>query len=266
MLLIMSIAVSFMLVPASAFAWGPLTHIYLGSEIFSLGPLLPVGLLALIRKYRKDFLYGTLMADSIIGKKYLPEHRNSHSWDMAFELLAAAGTDQQKAFVYGYMSHLAADTVAHNKYTLDRRNLGHTVMEMKADCIIDKKHWFQAVAIDKKVQMRNDLFLENLLQSFMFSFKTNKRIFKGVVLLTLLNGERIGDFIDRNLVTSLPDRAVIEDLHEESLDRIVDLFQYWDRSDVVKENPSGRGQGRKAVKAFFLKSASESISKNNILI
>ena len=31
------LVVAFLLVPASAFAWGPLTHIYLGNELFSLG-------------------------------------------------------------------------------------------------------------------------------------------------------------------------------------------------------------------------------------
>jgi len=242
--------ISFMLVPAAALAWGPLTHIYLGNELFSLCPLLPAGLLEIIRRYRKDFLYGNLLADIIIGKKYLPKSKSSHSWEVAFALLKAAGTDQQKAFVYGYMSHLAADTVAHNIYTVDRKNIGHTVMEMKADSIIDKKYWLQAIAIDRKIQSRNDLFLENSLERFMFSFKTNKRIFKSMVLLSVFNQERIGDFIDRNLVTSLPCRETIENLHQESLDRIIDLFQNWKKSDVVRVNPCGSTYKGRLVKTF----------------
>ena len=31
------IIISFLLLPAMAFAWGPLTHIYLANELFSLG-------------------------------------------------------------------------------------------------------------------------------------------------------------------------------------------------------------------------------------
>jgi len=245
------LAISFILVPVSAFAWGPLTHIYLGNELFSLSPLLPAGLLEIIRRYRKDFLYGNLMADIIIGKQYLPDHKSSHNWDVAFDLLRVSKTEQQKAFVYGYMSHLAADTVAHNVYTADRRNLGHTVMEMKADCIIDKKYWLQAMAIDRKIQVRNDLFLENSLDRLVFSFKTNKRIFKGVVFLSVFNRERIGNFIDRNLITSLPDREAIELLHQESLDKIIDLFQNWKKSDVVRENPSGVHERESRIKAFL---------------
>lgn len=229
----------FVLVPSVVFAWGPLTHIYLGNELFSLSPLLPVAVLEIIRRFRKDFIYGNLMADIIIGKKYLPDDKSSHSWEVAFDLRKAALTDQQKAFVYGYMSHLAADTVAHNIYTLDKKNLGHTVMEMKADCIIDKKYWMQAVAIDRNVQIRNDLFLEHSLDRLLFSFKTNKRIFKGMVLLSVFNQEKIGSFIDRKLPASFPDREAIESLHHASLNGIIDLFRNWEDAEVVRTNPSG---------------------------
>ncbi len=231
------IIISFLLLPTLAFAWGPLTHIYLGNELYSLGSLIPAGILEIIRRYRKDFIYGNIMADIIVGKKYLPDHKNSHSWDFAFDLLNAAGTKQQKSFVYGYMSHLAADTIAHTIYTADKKNIGHTLFELKADSIIDKKYWLQAIEIESKIQVRNDMFLENFLESFFFSFKTNKRILKGMVYLSVFNRERIGDFIDRNLVTSLPMRETIEKLHHDSLDRITDLLQKWEKSEVVKINP-----------------------------
>ena len=233
------IILSFVLLPSLAFAWGPLTHIYLGNELYSLASLLPAGVYEIIRRYRKDFIYGNIMADIIVGKKYLPDDKNSHNWDFAFDLMKATETRQQKAFVYGYLSHLAADTVAHNIYTADKKNIAHTVLELKADCIIDKKYWLQAVEIDRKIQLRNDLFLENFLESYIFSFKTNKRILKGMVYLSVFNRERIGDFIDRNLVTTLPAREDIEKLHQESLDQILDLFRKWKKSDVVKTNPIG---------------------------
>jgi hypothetical protein len=237
--------ISFILIPAVSFAWGPLTHIYLGNELYSLGSLLPAGVFEIIRRHRKDFIYGNLMADIIVGKKYLPASKNSHSWDVAFDLLGASKTRQQKAFVYGYMSHLAADTVAHNVYIVDKKNFGHTLMEIKADSIIDKKYWSQAIAIDKKTQFRNDIFLENSLERFVFSFKTNKRILKGTVFLSVLYRERIGDFIDRNLVTSLPVRETIEKLQQESINKIINLFQKWEKSEVVRVNPAGNGHVRK---------------------
>jgi hypothetical protein len=233
------LVISFLLVPTAAFAWGPLTHMYLGSELYSLGSLVPASLFEIIRRYRKDFLYGNIMADIIFGKKYLPAHKNSHNWDVAFELLSAAKTKQQKAFVYGYMSHLAADTVAHNDYIVNRKNVRHSIMEIKADSIIDKKYWAKALAIDKNTQIRNDCFLEHALERFIFSFKTNKRILRGTVFLAVLYRERIGDFIDKNLYTTLPERKAIEDLQQESIYKIIDLFQNWEHSEVVKANPNG---------------------------
>jgi hypothetical protein len=233
------IILSFLLLPSLAFAWGPLTHIYLANELYSLASLLPAGVYEIIRRYRKDFIYGNIMADIIVGKKYLPNDKNSHNWDFAFDLLEATETKQQKAFVYGYLSHLAADTIAHTIYTADKKNIRHTLLELKADCIIDKKYWLQAVEIDRKIQLRNDLFLEHFLERFIFSFKTNKRILKGMVYLSVFNREKIGDFIDKNLVTTLPARVTIEKLHQYSLDQILDLFQNWKDSDVIKVNPIG---------------------------
>src|SRR3990172_461038 len=160
MIIRISVVLAVLMIPSFAFAWGPLTHMYLGSEIISLGSLLPAGIFALIGKYRHDFLYGNLMADIIIGKKFLPEDKNPHSWDMAMNLFESAETKQQEAFALGYLSHLAADTVAHGKFTGVRRNLGHTLVELRADSIIDKRYWLQAISIDRKVQQRNDLFLE----------------------------------------------------------------------------------------------------------
>jgi len=231
--------ISFLLIPTVAFAWGPLTHMYLGSELYSLGSLIPASLFEIIRRYKKDFLYGNIMADIIFGKKYLPAHKNSHNWDVAFELLSAAKTKQQKSFVYGYMSHLAADTVAHNVYIVNRRNVRHSIMEIKADSIIDKKYWSKALSIDKNTQMRNDRFLEHALDRFIFSFKTNKRILRGTVLLAVLYREKIGDFIDTNFDTKLPERKTIEALQQESICKIIDLFQNWEHSEVVKANPNG---------------------------
>ena len=245
------LVVMFLLLPASAFAWGPLTHIYLGNELFSIGSLIPAAVLEIIRRYRKDFLYGNIMADIIIGKKYLPDSKSSHSWDVGFELLHAAERDQQKAFVYGYLSHLAADTVAHNSYTADKRNIAHTILEMKADSIIDKKYWLQAMTIDRKTQMRNDLFLENSLERLFFSFKTNKRIFKGMVFISGMNQEKIGDFIDRRMITSMPDRGAIEQLHEESLDKIIDLLSNFESAEVLNASPSGSVQKGRVAKVFL---------------
>ena len=217
----------FILVPSVVFAWGPMTHMYLGSELLSCAPLLPAGILALIKKHKQDFLYGNLMADIIIGKKYLPEDKSSHSWDVGLKLLDQAKSWPERAFAYGYLGHLAADTVAHETLTDEMGNVGHTWTEMKADSLIDKAYWIQTVTISKVVRGRSDLLLENSLDRYVFSFKTNRRIYNSIVFLSFLNKKR------RRGV----DRALIHDLHEESLARMVDLLKHGTDSPVLTKSP-----------------------------
>jgi hypothetical protein len=227
MLFILLLVFGFALIPSLSFAWGPLTHMYLGNEILAMAPLIPAGIYKLIREFRQDFLYGNLMADSIIGKKYLPEDKSSHSWDVGLRLLDTAQSSSEKAFAYGYLSHLAADTVAHGVLTEDMKNVGHAWAEMKADGIIKKAYWLQSVTFSKAVQHRNDLFMENSLDRYLFSFKTNKRIYKGVVLFSALSRARRGG----------NSHAQILRLHEESLTCIIDLLQNGTDASVLGVSP-----------------------------
>ncbi|HBG93548.1 MAG: hypothetical protein A2X54_04915 [Nitrospirae bacterium GWF2_44_13] len=247
------LVISFIALPSAAFAWGPLTHVYLGSEIYYLGSLLPAGIYALIKKYKSDFLYGNLMADIIFGKKYLPDEKSSHSWDVALGLFDAAKTQQQKAFVYGYMSHLAADTVAHEMLTAGKKNVGHAFLELKADSIVDKKYWVQAVTIDKKVQRRNDTFLVGSLDTAIFSFKTNKRILKSAVLISGIHQKSVSSFIDRNIIIApVYKRENIKRLQAKSLDRMVDLLQNGADSAVLKKSPLGSHIHKKHFKNYLI--------------
>jgi hypothetical protein len=227
MLFIIALTVGFLFIPSFVHAWGPLTHLYLGNELLSLTPLIPAGILGLLKKHKQDFLYGNLMADIILGKKYLPDDKSSHSWDVGLKLLDQAATWPERAFAYGYLGHLAADTVAHETLTEELGNMGHTWMEMKADSLIDKTYWLQTITFSKTVRRRSDLLLENSLDSFIFSFKTNKRIYKSMVFLTLLNKKR-----KRGV-----NAEQISELHDESLARMLDLLQHGTDSSVLSRNP-----------------------------
>jgi hypothetical protein len=215
-----------LMVPSFALAWGPMTHMYLGNEIFSFAPLIPAGVMALLRKYRQDFIYGNIMADTIIGKKYLPDDKSSHSWELAFNMLEQAKKGPEKAFVYGYLSHLAADTVAHETLTEDMKNMGHTWIELKADSVIDKVYWLQYVTMSKSMKKKNELFLESSIESFLFSFKTNKRIYKSIVFLSFLNKKR-----KRGI-----DRDQIEHLHNDSILSIIDVLGNGRDAAVAKKS------------------------------
>jgi hypothetical protein len=236
MFLKLFLVVSFVLIPSLSFAWGPLTHVYLGNEIYYLGALLPAGVLKLLKKYREDYLYGNLMADTILAKKLLPAEKNTHSWEVALSLFESAQKSSEKAFSLGYMSHLAADTVAHNIYTPNSKNIEHTFLELRADSLIARRYWAQAVRINKQIRYRNDIFLEKSVDPAIFTFKTNKRIFRGIVFLSVFNRERFGNFIDRNLIFSVK-KEDIKKLHAESIDRMIDVLCNRDHSAVLKKNP-----------------------------
>ncbi|MFN3739501.1 MAG: zinc dependent phospholipase C family protein [Thermodesulfovibrionales bacterium] len=216
-------------IPDSAFAWGPLTHIYLGNEVFYLSTILPANLFYLLSRYREDFLYGNIVADIIFAKGLLPPEKNSHNWSVGFDMLERAEDNSQKAFVYGYLCHLASDTVAHEDLA-SKIGLNHTVLELRADRLIDTRYWLEAVTINRKIQKRNDMFLKECLESAIFSFKTNKRLFKGLMYLSILN---------RNLSTPPPElwSKEIKKLHEESLDRMLDVLIKEDRSRVTRKKP-----------------------------
>ncbi len=199
-----------------------------------MGAALPPSVYGLIRKFKQDYLYGNVMADVIFAKKYLPAEKNPHNWRVALEMLDDAAAEPERALVLGYMSHLAADTVAHSRLTNGKKNLGHSIMELRAEGLIDRHYLMIAMSIDPAVQKRGDIFLKRALESPIFSFKTNKRILKGAVLISALSNPGLPD-----LAFNQEDAGLIEDLHEESLDRMLDVLQKGSFSKVLKKDPMG---------------------------
>jgi hypothetical protein len=243
--LILLSVLGIILIPSLADAWGPLTHVYLGYQVFDVcAPLIPAGIYAILKKYRNDFLYGNLSADIILGRRFQGFEKNSHNWTIAWNLLKASTTDRQRAFAYGYLMHLCADTVVHNLKPT-KFPFSHSLIEVKSDSIVDKKYRRILKDLDKYMQKKNDVFLESKLESLLFSFKTNKRIFKGFLVLSRLpNYTPVSNFID----SRFPYEITVGDIYEfqqESLRRMVELLNDGIDSDVLTKHPLGRYQ-RKA--------------------
>jgi hypothetical protein len=227
-------------IPSIAEAWGPLTHVYLANQVLDIGvAAVPAGIYGLLKKYKSDFLYGNLSADIILGKRFQGLEKNSHNWDIAWKLLSSAKADQQKAFAYGYLTHLCADTVAHN-LKLPTLPFTHPIFEIKSDSIIDKKYRRMMKRLDKPMQKKNDVYLENMLESVFFSFKTNKRIFKSFLVLSRLpNYTPVSNFLDRRLSYEIPVKD-INGFQQESLERMFELLQNGRDSEVIKACPLGK--------------------------
>jgi len=241
---------SILLIPSIANAWGPLTHVYLAHQVLDIGAAIaPAGIYSLLRRFKNDFLYGNLSADIILGRKFQVFEKNSHSWDVAWRLLEVANTDRQKSFAYGYLTHLSADTVIHNLNGA-RLPFRHSILEVKSESIIQRKYSKILKSLDRAMQKRNDNFLEEMLESVFFSFKTNKRIFKGLLLLSSLhNYSPVFSFIHKRL--PYEPLADIYHFHQESLNRMFELFRNGKSSEVMREHPLGNYKnGRQRSKIY----------------
>ncbi len=182
-----------LLFPSDTWAWGIGVHLQSGAWILDNLTLLPESLRVLLAAYPDDYLYGCISADITLGKKYTHYLKHCHSWRIGRQILKAARTESQQACAYGYLSHLAADTIAHSYFvpyklirTYNTFLLKHTYWEMRFEAHIDPKTWPLARAIGRKNFSDNDMMLRSVLADTIFSFRTNKRLFNSLLLLNRL--------------------------------------------------------------------------------
>jgi hypothetical protein len=181
--------------PVAAHAWTPGTHIYLGEAILANLRLLPPSVAALLQAFPYDYLYGTIAPDTSIAKKYVPPGRHSHFWNVGQETFAHAPTDALRAFGLGYLSHLAADTIAHNYFvprqlllTTSTRSMGHSYWESRAETQLGERWTRKAREVIQLDQTAADRHLERIVSPTLFSVRTNRRLFRGMVHLAHSKG------------------------------------------------------------------------------
>lgn len=177
------------LFPDPAWAWGPATHIYLGSALLDSLHLVPEAVRTLVSAYPFDFLYGNLAADISLAKKYVPEGRHCHHWHIGEEIHESAPNDRLKAMSLGYLSHLAADTIAHNWFiprqlvlTSSTAGVGHSYWEARMDTHLDD--YYRRLArhvVTEHDHSAADALFDKVLSATLFSFRTNRRIFRGMI-------------------------------------------------------------------------------------
>jgi hypothetical protein len=185
------VAAGALLDPAPALAWTPGTHIFLGETILANLHLLPAHVATLLQAFPFDFLYGTIAPDTSIAKKYVPAGRHSHFWNVGRETFLHAPNDSLRAFGLGYLAHLAADTIAHNFFvprqlvlTTSTRSMGHTYWETRVETHLGEQYSHKAKQIILLDQSAADRHLERIISPTLFSVRTNRRLFRGMVHLT----------------------------------------------------------------------------------
>jgi hypothetical protein len=185
------VALALALLPNTAHAWTPGTHIFLGESVLANLPQLPSAVADLLRAFPYDFLYGNIAADTSVAKKYAPVGRHCHSWHVGQQILELAETEALRAFGLGYLAHLAADTVAHNFFvprqlvvTSTTIAVGHSYWESRFETHLGDQYARTAMDVIRFEHSGADAHLDRILAPTIFSVRTSRRLFRGMVGLT----------------------------------------------------------------------------------
>ncbi len=178
-------------VPTPAHAWSPGTHIFLGESVLANLGQLPPWIAELLRAFPYDFLYGNIAADTSIAKKYAPVGRHCHSWQVGQEIFDLAESEPLRAFGLGYLSHLAADAVAHNFFVprqlvvaAGATGLGHSYWESRFETHLGDQYARTAMDVIRLDHAGAERHLDEILSPTIFSVRTSRRLFQGMVGIT----------------------------------------------------------------------------------
>jgi len=229
-----------------AFAWGPGVHIGLAESVWSQLGMLPAAVAAILARHRIPFLYGSVAADVVFAKRLSRVKQFCHHWSTAFGLLEAAETDRQKAFAYGYLSHLAADTVAHGKYVPRQLivsgapvNTGHLYWELRADAACDRATHALVAEVLKADHKDHHVMLAGHLDGTLLPYDLNRMLFDRINAMTVRPAFRFSmDMLHRFGRHELSG-VMLAGYHNECIDRIQSILAEGHRSPVTKDDPNG---------------------------
>lgn len=245
--------IAVVLLPDTAWAWTPGTHVFLGEAVLRSLAQLPPAIADLLRAFPYDFLYGSIAADTSIAKKYVPAGRHCHSWVVGLEIHERARDEPLRAFACGYLAHLAADVVAHNYFvprqltlTASTAALGHSYWESRFETHLGAESARRARELILLDHARSDELLDRVLSPTIFSTPTNRRIFRGMVRVTDTDSwQRIFQVMSENSRWDLPDDDVARYLAR-SYDYIIDFLNRIERSEPYARDPAGTDPLRSA--------------------
>ncbi len=250
------IAVVMVGVPGEALAWGPITHLVHGAQLSQNLTILPPALQELLQAHRLAYLYGCVGADITQARGYARNiYSHCHHWGVGFKLLAAVRSDEEQAFAYGYLSHLAADVFSHNHYvpiqlitSFSARTLGHVYWEARFDALQDRRRWDLMERVLSRTYPDCDSLVEREVERTLFSFRTNKRIFDSVMSLHKYDRwyQMMMRVSDRSRY-GLP-RSLLRDYNDRCVAAMADVLAQGQDAACVAFDPTGREALARAVR------------------
>jgi hypothetical protein len=236
------------IVPATAHAWGPLAHLQFATDALATLPRTASPVRGLLAEFGHEFLYGSLAADIVVGKNLARWAHHCHNWATGFRVLRAARSDAERAFGWGFLGHLAADTVAHN-YFVPWKTVAsfpartrHAYWELRFDQRMDARLSRVARTVSDRRYRRHDALLRaELREGCVLPFTLSRGLFGS--LLASARAPRFQAFsraaLARGRRLPLEDELVAE-TSALAVDAIVALLVEGERSRTVRSDATGR--------------------------
>lgn len=238
--------------------WGPGTHLDFALRLLRRkNHRIPGETLALLQGHEEEFLYGNIAADIIHFKSYGGPKHDCHRWEVIERMEALASTEGERAFILGFLTHLAADTVAHNHfvpYHLARhamtKSWGHVYWEMAADRYLPESHWALIGRLKKSRTLdRNDRLINAAVRRKVFSLWTNKKLFNHFLLIHSRDRwRRAMARLRRRDLPRLPESR-LDVFRRAALERMVLVLQPQGRARLSHLDPSGRKAQKDSIRA-----------------
>jgi Zinc dependent phospholipase C len=234
-------------VPDSAWAWGPVTHLYHGAEVLREITNLPQTLQQLLGEHRWEYLYGCIAADIVQVKRYTRSiYTHCHSWRVGWKILDDARSPAQRAFAYGYLSHLASDTYSHNYFvplqlvtSFPSRARRHVYWEARFDAHLEDAHRDLLRGVSSRPFLECDALVEGVVGRTLFSFRTNKAIFESMITLQHLHRwQATLRRITSRSRFSLSNRE-IRHYNTLCIGAVRDLLVHGEQAPVLRHDPNG---------------------------
>ncbi|UCE60701.1 MAG: zinc dependent phospholipase C family protein [Phycisphaerales bacterium] len=245
-LLLLAGAVFVLGAPDTALAWGPAVHIGMARTVLDSLSILPVAVAAILARNGIAYLYGNIAADIVFAKRLSRVKQFCHHWSTAFRLLDRASSEQGRAFAYGYLSHLAADTVAHGKYVPHQimisncsTRFGHLYWESRADAVEKEASWRELETVLDDDHDHHHATLEPYISDTFLSYELNRLLFNHMNALAVRRTfRRTMKVLGRRSRWNLSD-ALMEGYRAECVERISAILREGKQSALLREDPNG---------------------------